>query len=54
MFAMIAYTNYRKGVGIKVHGYASTEEAAVQYAKEALVSENKGFEAVPNSDEYEI
>ncbi len=34
MFAVIAYTNYRKEVSIKVHGYATTEESAIEYAKQ--------------------
>jgi len=53
MFAVIAYTNYRKEVSIKVHGYATTEESAIEYVKQAISAENKGFDAEPNSEEYE-
>lgn len=53
MFAVIAYTNYRKEVSIRVHGYATTEELAVEYAKQAVAAENEGFEVESNNEAYE-
>ena len=53
MFAVIAYINYRKEVSIKVHGYATTEESAREYVKQAISAENKGFDVEPNNEQYE-
>lgn len=54
MFAVIEYTNYRKEVSIRVHGYATSEEKATKFAEMKIAAKHPGHLIEPLDDDNEV